>query len=142
LTVQSFTTGVGSGFHEKENRCRFLKSSGYRSFVHMFKHETPDEFIEIVRKGERRGVRIPRRNYEYVSTFILEELKLKDGEILLSHLLDNANLKLGSMIRGDIYWYILNIKQHLEANRIIKSTVDQKRVQRITLLKKRTEKKV
>jgi hypothetical protein len=99
------------------------------------------EFIEIVRKGERKGIRIAKQDYESVASFILEELKSSDGEILLGHLLDKANTKLGNTIRGDVYWYILNIKQHMEATRVIRSTIDRKRIQRIQLLKKGSEKK-
>jgi hypothetical protein len=93
------------------------------------------EFIEIIRKGERKGIRIPKQNYECIAAFILEELESSDGEIQLGHLLDQANTKLGPVIRGDVHWHILHIKQHMEANRIIKSTIDRKRIQRIQLLK-------
>ncbi len=94
--------------------------------------------IELQHPGGRNGPSILRKEYELLSVFILSLLKSK-GEITLTELLEAAHEKLKSKLPGDILWIILNVKNDLEARRLIKITHLKRCVQFISIKRKRAQ---
>jgi len=94
--------------------------------------------IELQHPAGRSGPLILRKEYEQLSVFILSMLKSK-GEITLTELLEAAHEKLKTKWSGDILWTILNVKNDLEARRLIKITHLKRCVQVISIKRKRTQ---
>jgi len=92
--------------------------------------------IRLWRLKDGLGPMIPRKNYEHVASRIIYEVKSsRKGQIDLSHLIDLLQYPDASGMEGDIGWYILQVKQDLEARGIIKTFVNRDRVQTISLTK-------
>lgn len=94
--------------------------------------------IELQHPAGRSGPFIQKKEYEMLSVFILSMLKSK-GEVTLTELLETAHEKLKTKWSGDILWTILNVKNDLEARRLIKITHLKRCVQVISIKRKRAQ---
>lgn len=91
----------------------------------------------IVTAGEKRGV-MPRAYYERLMTFIIETLEAQETVPFFA-LLEQAEQNFSREFRGELAWYLLYVKQDMEARRLIKVMRDKKRQQWIRLKKKYKE---
>lgn len=80
----------------------------------------------------RRGLSIPREIYLGICDFIVGVLE-SEKEIHLFELLERTKRELEGDVRGELPWYILNVKQDLEARDIIQVNWGKERVPFIQL---------
>jgi|SRR6478609_9282770 len=93
-----------------------------------------EEKIEMMRVENRRGAVLLKNQYEIISGFILRVLNSSpENEISLNDLLELAHDKLDEQFHGDVSWFLLQVKQDLEARRIITTTLTRNRQQFISL---------
>ena len=96
-----------------------------------------DTIIWLWRHNNKRGPAIPRKNYDEVVSKIISELESNNiGQIDLFQLIDHIRYTLSSGFQGNKDWYILHVKQDLEARGIIKISVNRDCVQTISLTRK------
>ncbi len=96
-----------------------------------------DTKIWLWRHNNRKGPAVLRKNYDTVASTIISEIQSRNnGEIDLCHLIDQIRYTLSSNFQGNIDWYLLHVKQDLEARGIIRTYVNRDRVQTISLNKK------
>jgi hypothetical protein len=69
--------------------------------------------------GRKKGATIPKTYYDTLSAFIILTLEAKT-EIELNELIDLAREEHGTVIKGEISWYLLVVKNDLEARKVIK----------------------
>lgn len=93
---------------------------------------------EIINPYSRTTITIPEKIYVTVSEFILATVK-REKEITLNALLTEAEEKLFEFMDSNLSWYVLKVKQDLEARKLIKikRNLDRERTQTITLNKSR-----
>jgi hypothetical protein len=93
-----------------------------------------EEKIEMMRLENRRGAVLLKTQYEVIADFILDALKANsEHEIALNELLEIAHPKLDAQFHGDVSWFLLQVKQDLEARRIITTMLTRNREQIIRL---------
>jgi len=93
------------------------------------------ETVELERVKPGNGFTISRNDYDLVVSFIRESLtSAVNHSITLNDLLEDSNKELSQYFYDNAAWYLLQVKQDLQAKGLIKISVDRKRVQRITLL--------
>jgi hypothetical protein len=73
----------------------------------------------ILSPHSRRSSKIRIDVYEQMTMFIIETLK-QEKEITLLDLLNRAKQNTQWQLGGDIQWYLLKVKQDLEARSVIK----------------------
>jgi len=103
----------------------------------------PAEKIELVSFSKRRGFGVVKKGslidkvkYETIVNYILACLQERDGnQISLIELIDLSGQSLTECINGN-FWYLLQVKNDLEARHIVKITVNHK-FQQIVILNKR-----
>ena len=91
----------------------------------------------IVTVGKKR-VSVPQNYYNTFTEFILEQLE-RNAVVPLLDLLDAAQSAFQDSIRGDVSWYLINVKQDLEARKVIKVEWNHSRAQQISLRRKYKE---
>lgn len=100
--------------------------------------------VELVSLGKRKGIYIVKRGariskikYNAIVKYILSSIKARDEkEVSLNELIDRVNTNLLECIQGNL-WYLLQVKQDLEAREIIKTVINHKYQQIIRLNWKR-----
>jgi len=93
-----------------------------------------EEKIEMLRMQNRRGAVLLKNQYDTISGFIVDVLKTyPENEIGLNELLELAHPKLDAQFHGDVSWFLLQVKQDLEARRIITTMLTRNREQFIRL---------
>lgn len=103
----------------------------------------PVEKIELVSFSKRRGFDVVKKGpliykvkYHAIANYILTCLIERDGnQISLIELIDLSGQSLTECINGN-FWYLLQVKNDLEARHIVKITVNHK-FQQIVILNKR-----
>jgi hypothetical protein len=95
----------------------------------MKRAETDNEMI--VTMGEKPGV-MPRVYYELISKFIVDTLESQESVPFLA-LLEQAQDDFAGSIRGNLSWFLLYVKQDLDARKIITVERDPLRTQWIRL---------
>ncbi|MEZ4688047.1 MAG: hypothetical protein R3B47_18900 [Bacteroidia bacterium] len=66
----------------------------------------------------KQGVNILKRRYDYIRAFILQAIE-EEGEISYMDLNSMAEKALADSFDGSVPWYIVTVKQDLEARGII-----------------------
>jgi hypothetical protein len=74
----------------------------------------------ILSPYSRMTSRIRADVYEQITLFIISTLKSKGGEMTLIDLLTDAEKNICWNFGGDTQWYVLKVKQDLEARKIIR----------------------
>ncbi len=98
---------------------------------------TEDAIIWLWRSDNKKGPAIPRKKYIEVANKIISELESnRVGEIDLHQLIDQIRYTFSTGFNGNLDWYLLHVKQDMEARGIIKISVNRDCVQTITLKKK------
>jgi len=92
--------------------------------------------IKLLKAGGKNGHVILRKDYESINTLILETLKTHH-EISLFDLLDVCNREFTAEFKGNLPWYLLNVKQDLQAKGLIQIKRDKKRIQIVSLKKQK-----
>jgi riboflavin synthase alpha subunit len=69
--------------------------------------------------GRKKGATIPKEYYDTLSAFIINTLESKT-EVELNELIDLAKEEHGHLIKGEISWFLLVVKNDLEARKVIK----------------------
>jgi hypothetical protein len=95
----------------------------------MKRAEVDNEMIVTI--GEKPGM-MPRAYYEKISQFIVETLESQESVPFIG-LLEQAQQNFATSIRGNLSWYLLYVKQDLEARKIIAVERDPLRAQWIRL---------
>jgi hypothetical protein len=95
-----------------------------------------DEIIVTRRMDGRRGVVIKKQQYEEVSNFILSLLRVRE-EMTLNELLEQAQRKVSPRFKEEYVWRMLQVKEDLQAQGVIKVTFRQDRTQYLQSLKER-----
>lgn len=93
-----------------------------------------EETIELMFPNNRKGAVIPLRIYNLLKDCIIATIQ-SDGqtEITLNDLILNVHLQLSDSIRNNLSWYLLRVKQDLEARKVIKTTLNRGRTQYIRI---------
>ena len=94
-----------------------------------------NEKIKLWQTKDRMGVTICKKDYDVVSAFILSLLQ-KKAILEIQELLDAAQAILSSSLEKDCAWYLLHVKQDLEAKGFIKITRQPNRMQFIRATRK------
>ena len=96
------------------------------------------EVVRLRRVAKTEGATIPKESYDMLSGFIIDTLTYNSNPfVTLNELLERAELELVHAIPRDMLWYLLQVKNDLEAREIITVVVDSNRVQRVRLAKKK-----
>ena len=99
-----------------------------------------EEKLEMLRVDTKRGAVLLKVHYEVIASFIFNVLKDQpENEIALNELLEIAHPKLDNQFQGDVSWFLLQVKQDLEARNVIKTTLTHSRNQFIRLKNSNTE---
>lgn len=88
--------------------------------------------------GRKKGATIPKVYYDALSAFIVTTLESKT-EIELNELIDLAKQEHGQLIKGEVSWFLLVVKNDLEARKVIKveRAIGASRLQYLTLNSRR-----
>jgi hypothetical protein len=78
------------------------------------------ETIVTLRPDGKKGVVMPKQNYDEISTIVLSILDTEEETFTLHALLERAQDNLPDMIDSDVSWYVLQVKLDLEARGLIK----------------------
>jgi hypothetical protein len=89
--------------------------------------------ITLELTGKRTRTRMARADYMIVRDFILKTVSEKK-EVLLADLIDKGLQELADKIKGDIGWYLLQVKEDLICRKIL-ITIRGSRQQRLPALK-------
>jgi len=93
-----------------------------------------EETIELMLPKNRRGAVIALRYYNQVKDCIIGTIQSAVGqEITLNELIFCVHLQLSNSIKSNLAWYLLQVKQDLEARKMIRTTLDRGRVQYIRI---------
>ena len=71
----------------------------------------------ILMSGEKRAM-MPQQYYEQLCHFIIESLEAQKS-VPFFGLLDQAEQNFAKEIKGNLSWYLLHVKQDLQARKII-----------------------
>jgi hypothetical protein len=89
--------------------------------------------ITLELTGKRTPTRMARADYMIVRDFILKMVSVKK-EVLLADLIDKGLQELADKIKGDVGWYLLQVKEDLICRKIL-ITIRGSRQQRLPALK-------
>ncbi len=82
-----------------------------------------EERILTLHPAGKQGVNILKRRYDVVRTWILNTLKAQ-GTISFDALSDRAVEELPAKLDGKPLWYLVTVKQDLEARQLIEQVPD------------------
>lgn len=76
--------------------------------------------IMTLHPGGKLGVNILKRRYEVIKDFILEVLQT-ENELSFKELVEKAVKDLSDVFDGSVMWYVVTVKQDLEARQILEN---------------------
>ena len=76
--------------------------------------------IMTLHPGGKLGVNILKRRYEVIKDFILEVLQT-ENEVSFKELVEKAVKGLSDVFDGSVMWYVVTVKQDLEARQILEN---------------------
>jgi hypothetical protein len=92
----------------------------------------------IINTTGRKKAVVPGNYYNAITRFVVETLE-NEEEVLLINLISRVEETFTKEFKGNISWYLLYVKQDLEARKIIKVLLDANHYQSIRLKKKYKE---
>lgn len=78
-----------------------------------------EELIWTFKGDGRKGIQMPKKNYESLVNFILNSVE-DNEELTLNALLESAQTEISDSLDGDIAWYVLQVKLDLETRDYIR----------------------
>ena len=98
------------------------------------------ELVKLKGVIKRDGIVVPKEVYDMISDFIVSSLvSAKDERMTLNELIEKVKDEVDVVRNGKIFWYLLQIKQDLEAKKVITVIVGRNRIQYLQLAKKAKE---
>jgi hypothetical protein len=99
--------------------------------------DTNPDIVILRRTAKSDVVTMSRKSYDTLADFIVSTLASRRSKFMtLNALLEKAQGEIADGIQGPVLWYLLLVKNDLEARKIVTTQVDRHKVQHLHLVNK------